>query len=218
MHVMGHLQALLWTLEQGLGKVWTGEVREAWAATYETVRSVMEPALMAAAKEAASMEDGAKRQRRLVQESWALVERDLDAHGVRFFLRIFEMAPGALQLFSFRNAPNLAKSPELQAHASRVMRTVGQAVAGLSDVKTLIPVLQSLGAAHAKYGVQPEHFPVVGQVWSVCMGEVPCMCLVKVHASLWFFGCLCMYVCVSVRESERLCVCMWLCVCMHICG
>jgi hemoglobin-like flavoprotein len=101
---------------------------------------------------------------RLVQESWGLVEKDIDAHGVKFFMRIFEIAPGALQLFSFRDEPNLSKSPALQAHASTVMRTVGQAVAGLSDVKSLIPVLQSLGAAHSKYGVQPEHFPIVGQV------------------------------------------------------
>ena len=109
-------------------------------------------------------EDSKAREMRLVQESWVLVEKDIDAHGVKFFMRIFEIAPGALQLFSFRGEANLSKSPALQAHASTVMRTVGQAVAGLSDVKSLIPVLQSLGAAHSKYGVQPEHFPIVGQV------------------------------------------------------
>jgi hemoglobin-like flavoprotein len=158
-----YVQALLWTLEQGLGKLWTPEVREAWSRTYATVQSVMEAALVSEGKKAAS-EDPGLRQMRLVQESWVLVEKDIDAHGVKFFMRIFEIAPGALQLFSFRGEANLSKSPALQAHASTVMRTVGQAVAGLSDVKSLIPVLQSLGAAHSKYGVQPEHFPIVGQV------------------------------------------------------
>ena len=162
----------MWTLSQGLGRVWTDDVREAWAKTYATVQSVMEPSLVDGIK-AAKQEEGGVRQMRLVQESWALVERDLEAHGVKLFMRIFEIAPGALQLFSFRNVgmADLSRSPELRAHASAVMRTVGQAVAGLSDLNTLIPVLQSLGAAHAKYGVQPEHFKVVGEVRACVRGS-----------------------------------------------
>jgi hemoglobin-like flavoprotein len=37
-------QALLWTLEQGLGASFTPEVRDAWAETYELVASVMQRA------------------------------------------------------------------------------------------------------------------------------------------------------------------------------
>ena len=40
--------------------------------------------------------------RLLVEESWALVEQDLEANGVAFFLKIFEIAPAALELFSFK--------------------------------------------------------------------------------------------------------------------
>ena len=40
--------------------------------------------------------------RLLVEESWALVEQDLEANGVAFFLKIFEIAPAALPLFSFK--------------------------------------------------------------------------------------------------------------------
>ena len=40
--------------------------------------------------------------RQLVEESWVVVEQDLEAHGVAFFLKIFEIAPAALQLFSFK--------------------------------------------------------------------------------------------------------------------
>ena len=36
--------ALLWTLEQGLGKEFTPEVHDAWAATYGTLASVMQNA------------------------------------------------------------------------------------------------------------------------------------------------------------------------------
>ena len=38
-----------------------------------------------------------------------------------------------------------ANSPALKKHAAEVMNTVGAAVAGLSDINALIPVLQALG-------------------------------------------------------------------------
>uniref|UniRef100_A0A7S1DV93 Globin domain-containing protein n=1 Tax=Hemiselmis andersenii TaxID=464988 RepID=A0A7S1DV93_HEMAN len=110
-----------------------------------------------------------------VQDSWRVVEKDLDTHGIKFFMRIFEIAPGALQLFSFRDVKDLEKSPELKKHASRVMGTVGKAVAGLTDVKTLIPVLQALGVQHSLYGVKGEHFPIVGEalLWTLEQGLGP---------------------------------------------
>lgn len=40
-------EALLWTLEQGLGERFTAEVREAWTATYLTLAGVMITAAMA---------------------------------------------------------------------------------------------------------------------------------------------------------------------------
>ncbi len=64
----------------------------------------------------------------------------------------------------------------MKKHAANVMRTVGEAVAGLSDVRTLIPMLEALGSRHAKYGVQPEHFAIVGQalLWTLeqALGEL----------------------------------------------
>eukprot|EP00961_Rhodomonas_salina_P051412 689918-Rhodomonas_salina.1 len=54
----------------------------------------------------------------------------------------------------------LAQSPGMKKHAIGVLQTVGTAVAGLNDVKTLIPVLEALGGRHAQYGVQPEHFAI----------------------------------------------------------
>lgn len=45
-------EALLWTLSEGLREIFTTEVREAWAATYELLAGVMKEA---AAKEAAAI-------------------------------------------------------------------------------------------------------------------------------------------------------------------
>ena len=107
-----------------------------------------------------------------VQESWAIVAQDLDTHGIKFFLRIFEIAPPALQLFSFKDDADLASSPAMKKHAASVMNTVGAAVAGLSDVASLIPVLQALGKRHANYGVESAHFAVVGEalIWTLADG------------------------------------------------
>ncbi|WP_420125941.1 globin family protein [Longimicrobium sp.] len=44
-------QALLWTLEQGLGAAFTPEVRDAWAETYALVTSVMQRAARESAEE-----------------------------------------------------------------------------------------------------------------------------------------------------------------------
>ena len=45
-------------------------------------------------------------------------------------------------------------------------------VAGLSDVASLIPVLQALGKRHANYGVESAHFAVVGEalIWTLADG------------------------------------------------
>lgn len=98
-----------------------------------------------------------------VQDTWKMVEANLEDNGVAFFKAIFEIAPGALQLFSFRDVENVYESPELRAHAKRVMTTVGVAVAGLRDIGKLVPVLEMLGKKHLTYGVLPAHYDVVGQ-------------------------------------------------------
>jgi hemoglobin-like flavoprotein len=40
---------------------------------------------------------------------------------------------------------------------------VGVAVAELDTVENIIPVLQDLGLRHAKRGVLPEHYPIIGK-------------------------------------------------------
>jgi hemoglobin-like flavoprotein len=84
----------------------------------------------------------------------------------------FAETPLLNPFFAAADADPLYESPQLRRHASTVMRTVGQAVAGLKDVHALVPVLKGLGAAHAKYGVQPAHFAVIGEalLWTLERG------------------------------------------------
>jgi hemoglobin-like flavoprotein len=125
-----------------------------------SMRLMRKPSVMARAAQAKAVEEDRNVQ---VTSTWKLVEANLEANGVAFFRNVFRIAPGALQLFSFRDVPNLYESKELKTHAVKVMSTVGVAVAGLNEVAKLIPVLVMLGKKHLTYGVLPAHYDVVGQ-------------------------------------------------------
>jgi len=100
----------------------------------------------------------------LVIESWAKAEKlGAEKVGIVLFKNIFKLAPEALQLFSFKDKPNLYESKELRKHGLSVVTTVGRAVSGLSDIDSLVPVLRRLGRTHAKRGILPDHYPIVGK-------------------------------------------------------
>ncbi len=90
-----------------------------------------------------------------VENSWALVQNDLEELGLDFFLRVFESSPELLALLpyvqSYLDTPPLERKeklrqcPLLRVHSVHVMTAVGNCVAGLSDVESLIPSLRSLG-------------------------------------------------------------------------
>ena len=48
--------------------------------------------------------------------------------GVLLFKNIFTIAPGALQLFSFKNTKNFYEHPMFKSHVKKVVNTVGVAV------------------------------------------------------------------------------------------
>ena len=83
--------------------------------------------------------------------------------GVLLFKNIFTIAPGALELFSFKNTKNLYENPKFKSHVKKVVNTVGVAVEYLDNLEELVPILQKLGKDHVPRGVVPEHYPVVGQ-------------------------------------------------------
>ena len=99
----------------------------------------------------------------LVQDSWERVAAlGVEKVGIVLFKNIFKIAPGALQLFSFRDEPDLYNSDILKMHGSTVVKTVAAAVQGLNTIEQLVPVLMDLGFKHAQKGVKKEHYPIVG--------------------------------------------------------
>merc|ERR1719512_230977 len=78
----------------------------------------------------------------VVRKTWGQVaELGVETVGVILFKHIFTIAPGALQLFSFKSEADVYESASLKAHGSRVVGTVGAAVEGLDDLDVLVPVL-----------------------------------------------------------------------------
>jgi hemoglobin-like flavoprotein len=98
----------------------------------------------------------------LVQSSFQHVLPIADVAGLLFYERIFTMAPEARALFG----------DDIALQASRTMAAVKTAVDGLDDVDQIAPFLVRLGARHVRYGVQPEHFDLVGGalLWTLEQG------------------------------------------------
>ncbi|XP_038983626.1 hemoglobin-2-like [Phoenix dactylifera] len=104
-------------------------------------------------------------QEALVLASWKAMKKDAAAHGLKFFLRIFEIAPSATRLFSFlrdSDAP-LESNPKLKTHAMSVFVMTCESAAQLrkaGKVTVRETTLKKLGASHFKSGVLDEHFEV----------------------------------------------------------
>ncbi|GJN14937.1 hypothetical protein PR202_gb01815 [Eleusine coracana subsp. coracana] len=109
-------------------------------------------------------------QEQLVVSSWkAMKKQDTESIALKFFFRfgIFEIAPGAKQMFSFlRDAGDapLENHPKLKTHAVAVFVMACESATQLrntGDVKVREATLKRLGATHVKAGVADAHFEVV---------------------------------------------------------
>ncbi|KAI9128153.1 hypothetical protein K1719_001146 [Acacia pycnantha] len=104
-------------------------------------------------------------QEAFVVKSWQVMKKNSAELGLKFFLKIFEIAPSAQKLFSFLRDSQvpLEQNPKLKPHAINVfIMTCESAVqlrkAGKVTVKD--STLKRLGAVHFKTGVVNEHYEV----------------------------------------------------------
>jgi hemoglobin-like flavoprotein len=101
-------------------------------------------------------------EKRLVQESFALVEPIAETAAALFYRRLFELDPDLRPLFK-RDLPHQGRM---------LMQVLTIAVRGLDDLDRLVPVVETLGRRHVAYGVEPEHYDTVGQalLWTLETG------------------------------------------------
>ncbi|CAN1812662.1 Non-symbiotic hemoglobin 1 [Linum perenne] len=126
-------------------------------------------------------------QESLVVKSWSVMKKNAADLGLKFFLKIFEIAPSAKKLFPFLRDSDVPveQNPKLKHHAMAVfLMTCESAVQLRKSGKVTVreSSLKKLGATHSKYGVLDEHFEVVtkfalletikeavGEMWSAEM-------------------------------------------------
>ncbi|KAJ8747632.1 hypothetical protein K2173_012808 [Erythroxylum novogranatense] len=106
-----------------------------------------------------------EQQEALVVQSWNSMKKNAGELGLKFFLKIFEIAPSAKNLFRFLRDSDvpLEQNPKLKPHATTVfVMTCESAVQLRKSGKVTVKdsTLKDLGATHFKYGVANEHFEV----------------------------------------------------------
>lgn len=109
----------------------------------------------------------------LIQTSWDTVKQipnyEIVAGNI-LFKKIFDIAPGSHQIFSFGKEYDIPTdemylNPKMLNHFHLLFNTIDAAITLMNTGKLneLVTVLIGLGRRHAKYGVVDAHYPVVGE-------------------------------------------------------
>lgn len=89
----------------------------------------------------------------LVQSTFRGVQPMSATAGEIFYRRLFEVEPDVAPLFK----------RDIQRQGREFMQVLAVAVGGLSNLETIVPVVQQLGVRHAAYGVRAKHYDAVRQ-------------------------------------------------------
>jgi len=98
----------------------------------------------------------------LVQQSLASLEPHADAAAELFYTRLFELDPRLRLLFA----------ADMKGQGRKLMTVIRIAVAGLDQLATLLPIVESLGRRHIGYGVRERDYHTVGEalIWALGRG------------------------------------------------
>ena len=101
----------------------------------------------------------------LVQDTWKQVLPIKEKAAELFYGKLFEMDPDVKFLFK----------GDMAEQGRKLMTMINAAVAGLSRVEAIVPVVQDLGRRHVKYGVHERHYDTVGAalLWTLEAGLGP---------------------------------------------
>jgi hemoglobin-like flavoprotein len=186
-------EALLWTLQQGLGDAFTPDVESAWVAVYMLLAKVMMTAAaeMPAAEtaEAPAPEAEPETAQEAVPEAApdAAPEAPAEAPAgptpaqVALVQETFELvapiAETAAELFYnrlFELDPSVKPlfKGDMTEQGKKLMAMIATAVKGLNNPDKLIPAVQQLGRNHVGYGVVDAHYDTVGAalIWTLEQG------------------------------------------------
>lgn len=90
---------------------------------------------------------------------------DIGPLGNKVVHKWFTKYPHHLQLFPFRDAPDLTTDPRSVAHGKSVLSAVGAVVSGMRDVEALSSTIDHLAVVHMSKGVHRDMFPALN--WAI---------------------------------------------------
>ncbi|MFD2565710.1 globin family protein [Aquimarina rubra] len=97
-----------------------------------------------------------KRTIELVQTSFSKVAPIAETAAEIFYNKLFELDPELKKIFPVDDAE------AMKGQGNKLMTMLSSAVAGLSNLDRLIPILQDLGKRHVDYKVESSHYDTVG--------------------------------------------------------
>lgn len=98
----------------------------------------------------------------LVQSSFKKVVPIAPTAAELFYGKLFELDPSLQSLFK----------GDMQEQGAKLMKMIGIAVNGLSNLDAIVPAVQDLGKRHVGYGVEDAHYDTVGAalIWTLEQG------------------------------------------------
>lgn len=102
-----------------------------------------------------------ERQKKLVQNTWAVIKKDQVASGTAVMLTYFKEYPQYQQYFeSFKNVPldELQNNKRFQAHCASIIAAISNVIDSLNDVGLLEANIITLAERHKKRGQTKEEF------------------------------------------------------------
>src|SRR5260370_24097920 len=105
-----------------------------------------------------------RKQVALVQDGFARVARASEAGAVRFYDRLFDIAPQMKAMFP----------DDMIEQRRKLMATLAVVVKGLGNLEQVLPAASALAKRHVSYGAKARHYPVVGAalLWALEKGLV----------------------------------------------
>lgn len=98
-----------------------------------------------------------------LEQSFDLVAPRGDELVDSFYRRVLTMAPHLAPLFA---------GTDLTDQKKKLLTTLVLLRKSLRNLDAIVPALESLGARHERYGVRPEHYPIVGAALLETMAEI----------------------------------------------
>lgn len=98
----------------------------------------------------------------IVQRDWEKIELIADQAGTLLYDKLFALAPDVRRLFP----------ADLAAQKTKLIRMLGSAIYGLSQLDLLMPIVQHLGRKHVHFGVRNEDYETlaVALLWTLKRG------------------------------------------------